>query len=356
VDARADVFALGCTLYRLLAGAVPFEGGVKLAAGDAAAWRNPPSLELRAAAPRGLARFVERMLARRPEERVASAAEVERELSRWARKADLPAIVAAACGNEALPRAQNPSADRFPTRRQMIAGGLAACGAALLLTWFITPPTPQLRRNEWRALAPVSPDMLLAVEPDAQVTYGSQKPPQITVHSDELALVHMGRSVSGVFSLEVVLRQDDWQGGAGVFFQGHYLENRPNVYEFQSVELRPPDRPSDPTVRRLLWSRCELVDDNGKLSAQREPWAETEVKLGDAAGGQKLQVTLGRRGFPEVLWNERPIPETSWTLSTTGRRQANRTPGQVQRQNLGRLGLVNSGGATIFLLPRLAYR
>lgn len=355
VDARADVFSLGCTLYRLLAGNVPFEGGVKLAASDASAWRMPTPLDERADVPRGLARFVERMLTRRPEDRVSSAAEVERELARWVRKADLPVLVAAACGDEAPPRSKLASWTSLLSRRQMIAGSIAACGAALLLTWAITPPTPELRRNEWRELAPAAPDMLLAVDPNAQVTYGSQKPPQITVNSRELALVHMGRSVSGTFSLEVVLRQHNPIGSAGIFFQGRYLEGRPNVYEFQSIELLPPAERGDSATGRLVWSRWELVDENGQLAAQREPWAETTIPL-RGTDGQKLQVTLGRRDIPEVAWNGHVLAESSWRFSDIGRERSVQLSGGVRQQNLGRLGLVNSGGSTVFLLPRLAYR
>ena len=90
-----------------------------------------------------------------------------------------------------------------------------------------------------RTVADEAELLLLAVDPDAQVSYGSQKPPQITVNSSEVALVHMGRSVSDAFSLEVELRQKNPQGSAGVFFQGRYLEQQPNVYEFQSIELVP---------------------------------------------------------------------------------------------------------------------
>lgn len=355
VDARADVFSLGCTLYRLLAGAAPFEGGVKAAAADGAAWRMPTPLEERADVPRGLARFVERMFTRRPEDRVASAAEVERELARWNRKADLPALVAMAYGDEPRPRARDRIA-WFRERRKLIASGVAACGAALLLTWAITPATPTLRRNEWRELAPMSPDMLLAVDPDAQVAYGSQKPPRITVNSKELALVHMGRSVSGIFSLEVVLRHGDDPGAAGVFFQGGYLENRPNVYELQSIELQPPGSGNVSDLPRLVWNRWELVDEQGKLSAQCETWAAAEIRPSGDADGEKLQVTLGRRGFPEVVWNDRPVLESDWQVSEAGRAQVRRFTDKLQQQNLGRLGLVNSGGTTIFLLPRLAYR
>jgi len=356
VDTRADVFSLGCTIYRLLAGAVPFEGGVKSSAADGTEWQLPAPLEERANAPRGLARFVERMLTRRPEDRVASAAEVERELARWARKAELPALVSTAHGDEPRPRTRHDAANWFKTRRRLIASGVAACGAALLLTWAITPATPKLRRNEWRELAPVSPDMLLAVDPDAQVTYGSQKPPRISVNSKDLALVHMGRSVSGAFSLEVVLRQDEGQSAAGVFFQGGYLDNDSSVYGLQSIELRPPELEHGSAVPRLVWNRWELVDENGKLSAHCETWAETKIKLGGGTGGEKLQVTLGRGGFPEVIWNDRPIPESDWQLSTAGHARVRRTASAVQQQNLGRLGLVNSGGTTIFLYPRLAYR
>lgn len=356
VDARADVFSLGCTLYRLLAGAVPFVGGVKLAASHASEWREPAPLDDTASVPRALARFVERMLARRPEERIASAAEVERELGRWSKRSDLSSLVAAACGDEVRPQAPIGRWAPYFTRRRMIVGSIAACGAALLLTWAITPPTPQLRRNEWRELAPVSPDMLLAVDPDAQVSYGSQKPPQITMSSREVALVHMGRSVSQAFSLEVELRPKNPQGSAGVFFQGRYLDQQPNVFEFQSIELLPSVESGESAAQRLVWSRWELVEENGKLTARREIWAETNIRLTGGAKGERLQVTLGRGAMPDVAWNEQPIPETSWQLSSTSDAKAGRAADRAQHHNLGRIGLVNSGGTTIFLVPRLAYR
>ena len=365
VDARADVYSLGCTLFKLLTGRVPRER--RSVNFDDQTTNDPAPLvsTLRGDVPRGLDRIVARMLARLPEERLSSAAEVAEELARLARRADLPALVAGTCGTEPPPRGKlvQSAAVRGTgrlsspvARRWVLAGAVAVACLALLDRWLMIPPTPQLRRDEWRDLEPVAPEMLLAVEPDAQLTRDSQKPPQITVRSNELALVHMGRSVAGVFSLEVVLKPDKSPVSAGVFFQGHYLENRPNVYEFQSLELRPPDVDRDPPVRRLLWSRWELVDDSGKLSAHRDPWAEAEIEWSSAPKGQTMQVTLGRRGFPEVSWNGRPIAEDRWELSTAGRRQASISAEQVQQQNLGRLGLINSGGTTIFLRPRLTYR
>ena len=74
VDHRADLYALGTLMYRLLAGRLPFE------AGDALEWMHchvarvpaPPSAH--APLPRGVSDMVARLLAKPPDDRYQSAA------------------------------------------------------------------------------------------------------------------------------------------------------------------------------------------------------------------------------------------------------------------------------------------
>jgi hypothetical protein len=79
-DQRGDVFALGCVLYQLLAGRPPFDGSAEEVARALAAHDPPPPRVFRADIPWPLDSLVHRMVARRPQDRPASAAQVEREL------------------------------------------------------------------------------------------------------------------------------------------------------------------------------------------------------------------------------------------------------------------------------------
>jgi hypothetical protein len=74
VDIRADIYSLGCTLYQLLTGRLPYPGGstidklCRLAAGP------PPLKSLRPDVPDVLIAVVEKMMAPRPEDRFATPA------------------------------------------------------------------------------------------------------------------------------------------------------------------------------------------------------------------------------------------------------------------------------------------
>jgi hypothetical protein len=76
-DIRADIYSLGCTLYQLLTGQVPFPGGD---AGSKAARlvkdAPVPLSQLRPDLPKELAALVGRMMARRPEDRYQTPADV----------------------------------------------------------------------------------------------------------------------------------------------------------------------------------------------------------------------------------------------------------------------------------------
>jgi hypothetical protein len=193
------------------------------------------------------------------------------------------------------------------------------------------------------------------LEPKHDVTCQVSESAQVLVRSDEPALINLGRTVMGLFSLQVVLKQSESQGCCGVFFQGRTSQSNLRSYEFQSIELRPSESRAEPNAQRLLWSRWEVTEQEGRLVAQLEPWADRELESMPVGSKLALQVTLGRRGFPEVRWNGQDMHESEWTTSTEARRQLSLTADQAQRQYLGRIGLINSRGTTTFLNPELAY-
>jgi len=81
-DERTDIYGLGCTLYHLIAGQVPFPGSSFAEKSHAHAKKEPIPLEERCPEiPAGLAHVVAKMMAKHPSERYQSAAEVAEALA-----------------------------------------------------------------------------------------------------------------------------------------------------------------------------------------------------------------------------------------------------------------------------------
>ncbi|WP_437587922.1 protein kinase domain-containing protein [Sorangium sp. So ce1000] len=100
VDARADVFALGCVLFKCLTGRAAFQGAGALAVLVKVLLDEPPRLrEVRPDLPGGLDALVARMLAKQPDERPRDGTAVAEEL----RAVDLSGVGAASGAQPAAP-------------------------------------------------------------------------------------------------------------------------------------------------------------------------------------------------------------------------------------------------------------
>ncbi len=81
LDVRTDVYALGCTFYFALTGRLPFEGETTPQVITAHLYQRPQPLgELRPDVPIKLAEVIHQMLARHPEARPATVAEIQARL------------------------------------------------------------------------------------------------------------------------------------------------------------------------------------------------------------------------------------------------------------------------------------
>src|SRR5262249_2472868 len=85
-DFRSDVYALGCTLYHMLTGHVPFPNESILRKLDGHRTQEPPSIRsLRPEIPEGLAAVIAKMMAKRPCDRYESAGAVAEALEPFTR-------------------------------------------------------------------------------------------------------------------------------------------------------------------------------------------------------------------------------------------------------------------------------
>ena len=85
VDTRADLYSLGCSLYHMLAGRVPFPAGTAVAKALRHLSESPrPIDEVRADLPAGLGDLVRKLMARRREDRYGTAREVAAALASFA--------------------------------------------------------------------------------------------------------------------------------------------------------------------------------------------------------------------------------------------------------------------------------
>ncbi|WP_437954603.1 protein kinase [Sorangium sp. So ce119] len=128
VDARADVFALGCMLFGCLAGRPPFVSDNVLALLMKVVLEDPPRLgELRDGVPEPLERLVARMLAKEPGQRPRDGAAVAEELATVAH-AGLPAGASVST----VPPA--PGVEITTSERRVMCVILAADGRAAAAT------------------------------------------------------------------------------------------------------------------------------------------------------------------------------------------------------------------------------
>jgi eukaryotic-like serine/threonine-protein kinase len=151
VDIRADIYSLGCTLYRFLTGEVPFGGSEyespfqKMSAHVLKA--APPIRRLRSDVPEPLASLVHRMMAKDPATRFATPADVAQALAPFAAACDLSRLWEQAPLRREFPafgaRPVAPHRGRWAIVLAAVAvGGLAFWGASHFLTPGRPTPTP----------------------------------------------------------------------------------------------------------------------------------------------------------------------------------------------------------------------
>ncbi len=126
VDIRADIYALGCTLYFLLSGKTPFRGTWKEKL-DSHCQETPLRLP---GVPEGLRAIMARMMAKDPAQRHQTPAAVAEALAAWAASSEST--------GKTDEIARTPSSAPRPTRRPTARGWatiVVGCAAALPLVW-----------------------------------------------------------------------------------------------------------------------------------------------------------------------------------------------------------------------------
>jgi len=167
VDRRADIYSLGCTLYFCLIGRPPFTQGTLAQRLMAHQTKTPPTVQTqRPDVPDSLVAILEKMMAKQPDDRYATAQDVADELEAWL----------------AAHRSESAGSDSDSRRRVSIGAGAdenadteIAAGPTPSMEPADTQPTrdgavePELGEFLWRLNVESSGEMPIYVPPESDI-------------------------------------------------------------------------------------------------------------------------------------------------------------------------------------------
>jgi serine/threonine protein kinase len=316
VDPRTDIYGLGCTLFKLLTGKAPFQVDSASATERMQAHleAKAPSLEaFREDVPAGLNELVQRMLAKSPDQRFFSMADVEEALCPFAAGANLPELVrgrgAAAIRTDSdahrstfivrpeLLAPQPRPARRF--RRPLAVGAalaLFAVAASLSIPW--SAPVSQSNLLE-RAYAPFVNHQVSDLATLVRVSEGSD---ELASWSDNMGAWSFDEAPQGPFGLQVELTST-WSGWTGVFFGGYPSPERPSQWRLQGIDFHPSQ---DRKVLNIYWAKGDLgLNDRGDTSH----FAWEAVPMPEPGHSGTLGLLFNDQGLLRVYWNGRELKE-----------------------------------------------
>jgi eukaryotic-like serine/threonine-protein kinase len=359
VDIRADIYSLGCTLYKLLTGRAPFVGPEydstfkKIQAH--AHVPVPPVRDLRPDVPEALAVILDKMLSKRPAQRHATPAETAAALQQFAGGCDLSSLLARALtGPEIsystpspipsqpfLTPVMNPAAlatthpgppvvrPSCMPRWAWYGLGAAIVGAAVLLALFLgnrpaprngtsstdhTPPPKRdpldlegLAPDEWHDLLARKPTKIAWPENDSLSPLlfdGDGKSLSATCVNGR-GLLAFGRSNAEEYEIEMEFLQLPWVGNAGLFF-GYRLAPGPKepvpTYLFLRLQQANPLKPDKGF--RIGWEEVVVRSTaKGPVHLPAKGLSSSQVIYPLDCKPHRLRASFTGRGLDKVSWD-----------------------------------------------------
>ena len=151
VDARADLYALGCTMYAMLAGVPPFLGDVQDVLQQHLNRAAIPIHAHRADVPDALAALAMSLLSKRPDDRPGSAEEVRASLVDVMGEATHAVIAVSGGGMVAIPPSACPQPSGRRRPHQPTLGGPAERRGPRGTGWSRSPPWSRSSRRSRRS-------------------------------------------------------------------------------------------------------------------------------------------------------------------------------------------------------------
>ena len=278
VDARSDIYELGCTLYALLIGDPPFTGPTHRQAYEKmmAQVHEPPVpvRERRSEVPEPLSKIVERMLAKAPSDRYGTAAEVAQALAEFAAGSDLAGLLGSVIGRPATKRisvVETPRTSQRPRPWPIWLLG-TACVVALVgaLFWLTRGPT----------------DRSQVAEPA-----GAPAPPAIGLEAQELpGWIVLSWTLRGIGKPDLWLFRPD--GGQRV-----QITNSPRHFDIHPC--------FSPDGRQVAFIRGRELDEATSLWVCRSDGSDCRELVVPEADGERV-VSPAWRSDTEILYVRDP--------------------------------------------------
>lgn len=355
IDVRADIYALGCTLFKLLTGQAPFSSTAHSSPHQKvqAHLNDPPPLvtSICPEVPNELATLIDKMLSKQPEQRFDSPQEVAKLLEPFSSKVDLSHLLRnyAEIAGDYNGLDTLSFAPQSTTRRETISGkakswqrsifaivlmAVAIGGYFLVSNWtdltgvspdksLVTNPKdlPQKKTFEFLTAEQIEPQVqypLLNIEPEklfwteGQFSNVAFQPAlsQVSVNCQGAGVLSLGEISERPYVFSIDLYQSTWQGGVGIFwgFRTITEPNGPPSWQYQTLDIRANARSTRHEFPVVLWRNLVTVrlDKNGNPSSLTSSFASEPLKVKHRQAHQ-LEITVSRHRLQEVRWRGKPL-------------------------------------------------